>query len=229
AKVEAPIAGRVGRTVAAGNLVSPAGPAVTTLIAVDPVYVTFDLDERTWTAARALLTAKDAPHLQVALDGEAGYPHRAALAFADNRVDPATGTMRLRARLDNTDGTFIPGSYVRVRLPVTVEQPRLLIDERAIASDQTNKYVYVAEAKPADAATNAPAVTIAAYRPIVLGPAVGDGLRIVAEGLKAGERVILDRAKIFFPGMPVAPIDAATPPAEQPGAGPAPAPASDAP
>jgi multidrug efflux system membrane fusion protein len=191
AKVTAPIAGRVGRAaITAGNLAGPSRGAVLTLVAYDPIYAAFDLEERVWNQARALLMADNAPALEVGLDGEQGWPHAAKLAFADNHIDPATGTIRLRAKLDNADGALTPGAYARIRVPIAPATARLFIDQRAIGTDQTNKFVYtIADGR-------------AAYRPVTLGPAVGD-TRIVRSGLQSGEQVILDLAKIFFPGMKV--------------------------
>jgi RND family efflux transporter MFP subunit len=191
AKVAAPIAGRVGRAaITAGNLAGPSRGPVITLATYDPIYAGFDLEERVWNSARGLLTGENAPALEVGLDGETGWPHQAKLAFAENYIDPATGTIRLRAKLDNADGAFTPGAYARIRVPIAPATARLFIDQRAIGTDQTNKFVYtISDGR-------------AAYRPVTLGPVVGD-VRIVRSGLRAGEVVILDLARIFFPGMKV--------------------------
>lgn len=191
AKVAAPAAGRIGRVqLSAGNLAGPMRGSVLTLVSYDPIYVTFDLEERVWNGARGMLLGENAPVLEIGVDGEQGWPYKAQLAFADNVIDPATGTIRLRARLDNADGAFTPGAYARIRVPVAPPMARLFLDQRAIGTDQTNKYVYtIADGR-------------AAYRPITLGPEVG-GERIVRAGLQAGEVVILDTGKIFFPGMKV--------------------------
>ncbi len=183
-RVTSPLAGRVGRiTVSAGNPAGPTGAAVATVVSTDPIYATVDLDERSWLAARPLLTAADAKPLPLVLDGESGWPHQARFAFADNRVDPATGTMRIRATLPNPDGLMPVGGYVRLHVPVAAAAPRLLVDERAIGTDQSNRYVLILEDGKA------------IYHKVVLGPAVDGGLRIVRSGVKAGDQVIFDIAK----------------------------------
>ncbi len=184
-RVTSPLAGRVGRiTVSAGNLAGPNGAAVATVVSSDPIYATVDLDERSWLAARPLLTAADAKPLPLMLDGESGWPHQARFAFADNRVDPATGTMRIRATLPNPDGALPVGGFVRLHVPVAAVALRLLVDERAIGTDQSNRYVLVLEDGKA------------VYHKVTLGPAVDGGLRIVRSGVKAGDGIIFDIAKV---------------------------------
>ena len=219
ASIVAPMAGRIGRTfVTAGTLVGVGTPVLATIVATDPVYVTFDLDERTFAAARAALTAPEG-ELRIGLEGESGHPHSAKVDFVDNRIDPATGTIRLRALLKNPDGAFVPGAFARVRLPLSTPGPRVLVDQRAIATDQDSKYVLVVGEG-----------NVTAYRRIVTGPAVA-GLRIVREGLKAGETVVLRGSPMVRPGVPVAPMaepQAETAPAA-PGADAPAAPAAEGP
>ena len=114
------------------------------------------------------------------------------LDFVDNQVDPETGTIRARAVLSNPDRRFTPGLFARVRLQSSVSQSAVLVDERAVLTDQDRRYVYVlGEGETAQ------------RRDIQLGKTV-DGLRIVTSGLEAGDRVIVHGVqKIFFPGMPV--------------------------
>lgn len=192
-RVTAPIAGRAGvAAVKAGNLVSSQGPVLVTLVSVDPVHVIFDLDERTWAQARALYAGEAAPPLRVGVEGDAGYPREARLDFADNRVDPATGTIRLRAVLANTDGALTPGGFARVRVQTSVASPRTLIEERALLSDQGQRYVLVMG--PGD---------IPQRRILRLGQSVGD-LRIV-EGLQPGDLVLVNGLARVFPNAPVKP------------------------
>lgn len=210
ASIAAPIAGRIGRTqVTAGNLVGAGAQVLATIVSIDPVYVTFDLDERTYAQARAVLGTADA-RVHIGLEGETGFPHEAAIDFVDNRIDPGTGTIRLRARLANPQGAFVPGAFARVRLPVSPLADRVLVDQRAIATDQDSKYVLVLGEG-----------SVATYRRIVTGPAFGP-LRVVRSGLAAGESVLLQGKAMIQPGMPVAPV------AEQPAAAPAEAPAAPA-
>jgi multidrug efflux system membrane fusion protein len=215
AGIVAPIAGKVGRTlVTAGNLVGVGTQVLTTIVSVDPVYVTFDLDERTFASARAMLTATgDAKPaaIEVATEGEDGFPHRGEIDFIDNHLDPSTGTIRLRAVLPNPDGALVPGAFARVRLPISAAVPRLLVDQRAIATDQDAKYVLVLGEG-----------NVTGYRRVELGPPVGP-LRMVRSGLVGGETVLLRGNTVFVhPGMPVSPVpEAATPPADAHGGAPA--------
>lgn len=210
ARITAPIAGRVGRAaVTVGNLTGVGTQVLTTIVTVDPVYVTFDLDERTFAKARALLApveGREPAQVEVGLEGQDGFPQRARVDFIDNRIDAQSGTIRIRAVLANADGAIVPGGFARVRLAVSAPAPRVLVDQKAISTDQGRKYVLVLGEG-----------NIAGYRPIVLGDVVGES-RVVRDGLKPGETVIFP-GKLVFPGMPVAPQTA-----EQAAAAAAPAP-----
>jgi len=219
ARITAPIAGRVGRAaVTVGNLTGVGTQVLTTIVAVDPVYVIFDLDERTFARARALLTpaeGREPAQVEVGLEGQDGFPLRARVDFIDNRIDALSGTIRVRAVLANADGAIVPGGFARVRLAVSAPALRVLVDQKAINTDQGRKYVLVLGEG-----------NVAGYRPIVLGDAIGES-RVVREGLRAGETVIFP-GKLVFPGMPVVPqtaeqaaaAAAAAPAAAKPGAHP---------
>jgi len=201
-RVRAPIDGRAGRAlVTAGNLVGAgdAASVLTTLVSLDKVHVHFDADERSFLRYAELARRGQRPSeregrlpVQVALAGETGFPHTGTVDFLDNQVDRSTGTIRARALLDNAERRFTPGLYARVRLPGSGQFKAALVDDRAVLTDQDRKYVYVVDKDGK-----------AQRRDIRIGR-LADGLRIVEEGLAAGDRVIVTGVqKVFFPGMPV--------------------------
>jgi len=124
---------------------------------------------------------------------EVGYPHTARLDFVDNRVDEATGTMRVRAIVRNPDRKFSPGFFVRVKLPVGEPHPAVLVAERAIGTDQDRKYLLAVTDQ-----------NVVEYRPVKLGP-VMDGLRVIDEGLRPGEWVVVNGLQRVRPGVTVSP------------------------
>jgi multidrug efflux system membrane fusion protein len=201
-EIRAPIAGRTGRAlVTVGNLVTGQGNAtlLTTLVSLDKVHVHFFPDEGDFLRYEALARASEQPRarsggapVRIGLASDDGYPHPGLVDFIDNRLDPATGTMRIRAVLDNADRRFTPGMYARVQLLGSDSFRALLINDRAVLTDQDRKYVYVVDA-------NGRAVR----KDVVLGRKV-EGLRVVEAGLEPGDRVIVNGVqRVFFPGMPV--------------------------
>jgi RND family efflux transporter MFP subunit len=206
-RVTAPIDGRVSRTnITEGNLIQAEESIVlTTLVSVDPIYVYFDMDERTLLEQRARnreaggsSRASDIEALQIpveiSLANEDGYHHRGILDFVDNRVDPSTGTLKARAVLSNADRALEPGLFVRVRLPLGEPRPSLLVTDRAVGTDQGNKFLYVVNDKD-----------VAEYRAVKLGPVTDDGLRVVSQGLEAGERIVINGIQRVRPGLTVTP------------------------
>jgi len=203
-RVTAPFAGRAGAAlVTPGNVVTLNETVLTTLVSVDPVYVTFTGDERAYLRYQELArggnraSSRDARNpVLVGLANEDGYPHRGEMVFVDNALNPATGTIRARALLPNPDGVFTPGLFARVRLLGGSQSNALLIHEQAILTDQDRRYVYIVGKDNA-----------AERREVTLGPHV-ETLRVVESGLAPGDRVIVNgMRKIFFPGQPVAPRD----------------------
>jgi len=207
-EVRSPIDGRAGRALARpGNLVSggemiPNATLLTTVVSLDPVHVYFDSDEMSYlrygaTARRGdeLQTHDETrPVVYVGLADEPGFPHTAYLDFVDNRLDPATGSIRARAVLDNREHRFTPGLFARIKLPGRGPFPTVLVDDKAILTDQDRHYVYVLGAGDT-----------AQRRDVKLGRTVS-GLRVVTEGLVSGDRVIVHGVqKILFPAMPVDP------------------------
>jgi membrane fusion protein, multidrug efflux system len=197
--VTAPIAGRVSNAlVTAGNLVD-SSTLLTTLVSDDPIYAWFHADEHSYLQfmegqdPAAARTAQ----VQVGLVNEEGYPHAGRLDFLDNRVDPDSGTIRGRALLDNEDGRFTPGLFVRLKLVSPRTQTVALVDDRAIGTDLDQKYVLVLDEQD-----------VAQYRAVETGPLVDD-LRVVTSGLEAGERVIVNGLQRVRPGVTVAPTQVA--------------------
>ncbi len=202
-EVRAPVSGRVGKIeITVGNQVAAgiASPVLTTLVSVNPIYASFNADED--VVARALKTlgeAQDA-HLQVdripvemGTAATDGTPYRGKLQLIDNQVDARSGTVRVRAVFDNKDGKLMPGQFARLRMGEAKTAPALLVDERAIGTDQNKKFVMVVGDD-----------NKAAYREVNLGVAV-DGLRVVTDGLKPGEKIIVNGLQRVRPGALVAP------------------------
>lgn len=201
-KVTAPIEGRASRAlITSGNLVTAGDSAsvLTTLVSLKTVYVYFDVDEATYLHYQNLARSgqgASSNHLalpvEIGLVDEEGYPHQGKVDFLDNQLTPSTGTIRMRALLDNAQRQFTPGLFARVRLPGSAEFNATLIDDKAVLTDQNRKYVYIVDKEGK-----------AQRRDITQGR-LAAGLRIVQQGLNPGDKVIIDGLqKVFMPGMPV--------------------------
>lgn len=199
--VRAPVAGRVGKLeITVGNLVAagPGAPVLTTLVSVNPIYASFEADER--VLARALQGLKtEGPGelakipVEMGTAATADTPYRGKLQLVDNQVDAKSGTVRVRAVFDNRDGSLIPGQFARLRMAQAQAFPAVLITERAVGTDQSKRYVMVVgQDNKAD------------YREVKLGPSV-DGLRVVTEGLRADEKIVVNGLQRVRPGTLVAP------------------------
>ena len=191
-QVRAPIDGRVSRMlITPGNLVTTAS-VLTTVVSDDPVYAYFDADEQTY-----LRFAHDAGHgdspVYLSLIDEQGYPHQGRLDFLDNRVAPNSGTLRARAVFDNRDGRFTPGLFARIKLVGATQNDAILIDERAVGTALGKKFVLALK----------PDNTLE-YRPVVLGASI-EGLRVVNEGLAAGDVIVVNGLQHVRPGAAVTP------------------------
>ncbi len=195
-QVRAAVSGRVGRReITPGNLVATgAGAAVlTTLVSVDPVYASFDADETVVLKALASIagpagTRGKLDRIPVEMVTAAGTRARGHLQFIDNRVDARSGTVRVRATFANGDGHLIPGQFARMRLGQVAPERLILVDERAVGTDQDKKFVLVVGADDR-----------AAFRAVTLGRAV-EGLRVVTSGLSAGERIVVNGLQRIRPG-----------------------------
>ncbi|MFM5168980.1 efflux RND transporter periplasmic adaptor subunit [Aeromonas hydrophila] len=199
-QVRAPIVGRAGRAlVTKGNLVTADGATsvLTTLVSQDKMYAYFDIDENAFLRytqrARTDLGGNSATiPVQVGLSNEEGFLHSGEVDFLDNRVQRSSGTLRVRAILDNKDRILTPGLFARVRLQGGRIPDAVLIDNKALLTDQDRKYVYVVDKDGK------------AQRRDVIPGREAEGLRIIEKGLVAGDRVIIEGyQKVFIPGMPV--------------------------
>ena len=197
-RITAPIAGRIGRAeVTAGNLVEANGKDVlASVMSIDPIFATFEGDEALFLqlgkAAR-----EGSVQLSMGLANEQGFPNQGKLEFVDNRIDPVTGSIRMRAVFANGDGRFTPGLFARIRLAAGSEGKAnaVLISDRAIGTDQNNKFVVVVgEGNKTE------------FRPIKLGQSV-EGLRVVHTGLKAGEKIVVNGLQRIRPGVPISPTE----------------------
>lgn len=202
-QVRAPVAGRVGKLeITTGNLVAagPGAPVLTTLVSVSPIYASFDADEQ--VVARALRELPPGASARAQIEkipvqmgtvADTATPIAGHLQLVDNQVDARSGTVRVRAVFDNADGNLMPGQFAHLRMGQVKPDSALLINERAVGTDQSKKFVMVVGADDK-----------AQYREVTLGANV-DGLRIVTSGLKPGERVVVNGLQRVRPGALIAP------------------------
>lgn len=216
-EVRAPISGRISNArVTAGNLVTGGNSAgttlLTTIVSLDPIHSYVQVDEASalryrqlYREGRRTSALFEQIPAEMALGNESGYPHKGVIDFVDNQLDPATGTIRVRAVFPNADKLMSPGFFARVRIPGNGQYPAVLIRDSAIGSDQGRSYVLTLDEK-----------NVATYRPVKTGPLL-DGLRVVREGLSANDRVIVSGLMVARPGQPVnpqiAPMSTNAPPA----------------
>lgn len=205
-RVTAPIDGRTSRAeVTVGNLVTggaSGAPAtlLTTVVSLDPIYAYFEGDEQIYlkyvTLARSGERASSREvrnPIYLGLANEQGHPHQGYMDFVDNQLNPATGTIRARAVFDNKDRLFTPGLFARLKLIGSGKFTAVLINDRAVGTDQSQKFVLVLGAE-----------NKVEYRPVKIGRLI-EGLRVVKEGLKPGERIVVNGLQRVRPGMPVTP------------------------
>jgi len=202
-EIRAPVSGRVGkREITVGNLVSagPDAPMLTSLVSVDPIYASFNADEDVVTGALRELAAGQDAHSQVeripvemTTSTTNGTVLRGKMQLIDNQVDAASGTVRVRAVFANPDGSLLPGQFARLRMGQPEGEPRLMVSERAVGTDQDKRFVMVVGGD-----------NTAAYREVTLGAEV-EGLRVVTSGLTAGERVVVNGLQRVRPGAVVVP------------------------
>lgn len=213
-RITAPIKGRIGRKlVSVGNYVnggSTQSTLLATIVSEDPIQFYFDLSESAYLKYSRLGRVTNAGRQQgntanperasvfLGLQDEKDFPHEGRLDFADNRIDQATGTLRVRAVFDNANGLFTPGLFARVRLAGRVDGEALLLPDQAVGTDQSNRFVYTVGDDG-----------VVAYRPVVLGPLV-DGLRVIRSGVSDSDWVVVNGAQRVKPGVKVAANRAAT-------------------
>jgi multidrug efflux system membrane fusion protein len=199
-EITAPVSGRVSRAeITVGNLVGAGvtAPVLTTVVSVSPVYVEFDIDEQTFIryAANGAAgnTGMDHIPVSIGLASEEGYPHEGKLKSIDNQLDTTSGTIRARAIFDNAKGELTPGMFARVRTGGSATETAILIDDRAVGTDQDKKYVLVVGSD-----------NRATYREVKLGPIV-NGLRVIRSGLQKDERIVVNGLQRVRPNDIVAP------------------------
>ena len=200
-RVLAPISGLVSRAeITAGNLVTSGQTLLTTVVSIDPIYVEFEGDERVFLKYAALARKGNLANARgaespvwVGLADETDTPHEGKVVFVDNALDPQTGTIRVRGQLQNSERRFTPGMFARVKLVGSDRYDALLINDSAIGTDQNVRYVFAVGAD-----------NKAQYRAVTLGPVV-DGMRVVRDGLTAGELIVVNGLQRVRPGSVVAP------------------------
>jgi RND family efflux transporter MFP subunit len=200
-QVRSPISGVVSRAaITTGNLVSSGETLLTTVVSVNPIYVEFEGDEQAYLKYSEM-TRKGQPTnsrdsqstVYIGLANESDYPHEGKMVFLDNELRPETGTIRARAQLDNSDHRYTAGMFARIKLAGSSQYRATLINDSAVGTDQSVKYVLVVGAN-----------NQAEYRAVKLGPLV-DGMRVVKEGLKPGETIVVNGLQRVQPGAQVNP------------------------
>ncbi|HKG84171.1 MAG TPA: efflux RND transporter periplasmic adaptor subunit [Beijerinckiaceae bacterium] len=207
-EIHAPMAGRIGRKlISEGNLVTADQTLLTTIVSLDPIYFYFDVDERSFLAYQRTLqigTVSDANQnrlpVRVGLTDEKEFNRKGVLDFLDNRVDQATGTMRARASIENKDLFIRPGLFGTIEVPGSPSHRGVLIPDEAIGTDQDRRIVWVV--------ANDGTVTPRVVRP---GPRI-DGYRLIREGLKGDETIVISGLQRVRPGAKVTPQSQELPP-----------------
>jgi multidrug efflux system membrane fusion protein len=203
-QIKAPISGRIGRKmITEGNLVNGNqgdSTLLATIVALDPIYCRFDADEQSILKYQQLSRQSQEENLrggkwpcEIELANETTFPHKGVLDFVDNQVDPATGTMRVRAVFSNPGHVLEPGYFARVRVPGSTPYRALLIPDLAIGSDQDQKFVFVVDGQ-----------NKVQYVPVKLGPII-DGSRVIREGLHSNDWVVVNGLMSVRPGAEVTP------------------------
>jgi RND family efflux transporter MFP subunit len=207
-EIKAPLDGRIGRRlVSPGNLVQADSTLLTTIVAVDPIEFYFDIDERSYFVyannARARgnsMQEGGGLDVSVRLADNDQTTFKGKLDFADNRLDQATGTMRVRARFDNKDGVLQPGMFGRINVPGSLPHPGILLPDEAIGSDQNRRVVFVVDQ-----------AGLVSMKPVRIGPRI-DGYRVIREGLTGDEIVVVNGIVRVRQGVTVKPEMTTLPP-----------------
>ncbi len=204
-EIKAPFAGVVtARLVDPGSLVGAGGPTkLATIVQIDPIYVNFSVNEQQVLQIRQQLrsqgvTLKDLGPIpvEVGLQTERGFPHAGKIDYIAPDLDQSTGTLSVRALLDNKDAVLLPGLFVRVRVPTQRDVESLLVPDRALGNGQQGRYLLVVNDK-----------NVVEQRPVETAEAVDGGLRIIKAGLKPEDRVVVSGIQRAVPGSAVKPVD----------------------
>jgi RND family efflux transporter MFP subunit len=207
--IRSPLAGRIGRRlVSAGNLVQPDATLLTTIVTLDPIDFYFDIDERSYFAyaqdARGrggvLQEGAGGTDVTVRVADRDETPFKGKLDFAENRLDNATGTMRVRARFDNPVGLLQPGMFGRINVPGSLPHPGVLVPDEAIGADQDRRIVFVVDE-----------AGLVSAKPVRTGPRI-DGYRVIREGLTGEETIVINGLMRVRPGVTVKPELVTLPP-----------------
>jgi membrane fusion protein, multidrug efflux system len=203
-KVYSPIRGRTSRAmITMGNLAVADQTILTTVVSQDPVYVYFNPDEHSFLRYRNILKRKGAESpldAHIGLANDPGFPYLGKVSFIDNQVDPATGTIRARAVVRNPDRVFTPGLFARVQFSDGEHTSALLLDDKAVLTDQNRKYVYVLGSGNK------------AIRKDIKPGRLVDGLRVINSGLLPQDKVIVTGLhQIYASGTLVTPRPAKRP------------------
>ena len=206
-EIKSPFAGVVtARLVDPGSLVGAGGPTkLATIVQIDPIYVNFNVNEQQVLQIRGQLrsqglTIKDLGPIpvEVGLQTETGFPHAGVINYIAPDLDQGTGTLPVRALLDNKQAVLLPGLFVRVRVPVQRDVESVLVPDRALGNGQQGRYVLVVNDK-----------NVVEQRPVETGDAIDGGMRIIKAGLKAEDRVVVSGLQRAIPGAVVKPVDMA--------------------
>ena len=198
-EIRAPISGRIGRNqVDEGNLVGAGEQTLlTTIVKYQPMYAYFNVNERDllrYGENRRKEGEGWVPVFELGLANEKGYPHKGRLDYIDNRVDETTGTITVRGEFPNESGRMVPGLFARIRIPEPEQREALLVPENALGRDQRGTYAMVANSE-----------NVVEYRLLQVGPQVDGGLRIVEDGLRSEDWVVVRGIQRARPGAKVAP------------------------
>ncbi|HEU0060629.1 MAG TPA: efflux RND transporter periplasmic adaptor subunit [Hyphomicrobiaceae bacterium] len=204
-EIKAPFAGVVtARLVDPGSLVGAGGPTkLASIVQIDPIYVNFNVNEQQVLQIRDQLrsqglTIKDLGPIpvEVGLQTETGFPHKGTINYIAPDLDQSTGTLPVRALLDNKAGVLLPGLFVRVRVPIERDLESLLVPDRALGNNQLGRYVLVVNDKD-----------VVEQRPVETGDAVDGGMRIIKRGLTPQDRIVVSGIQRAIPGSAVKPLD----------------------
>ncbi|MBP0589357.1 efflux RND transporter periplasmic adaptor subunit [Paraburkholderia sp. LEh10] len=193
-KIVAPVSGRVSRAeITLGNVVNAGASAapLTTLVSVSPIYAEFDADEQTYLQYISQVKSDSKVPVELGLANETGYSRKGTIQSVDNRLDTSSGTIRVRARFDNADGSLVPGLYARVKVGGSEPHAALLIDDAAIGTDQDKKFVFVVDKD-----------SQVAYREVQIGSLQGN-LRVIKAGLQPGDRIVVNGTQRVRPGAQI--------------------------